>query len=80
MRRKSTKEFIALGIFKGLIILGILLFFAVFSISGASAKEGNPSEITNCGYAFEELNPDEVTTEWSDSYLFSTREEYPGRA
>jgi len=73
MRQKSTKEFVASGKLKGLIIFGILLFFAVFSISGSSAKTENPSEITNDGYTFEELNPDEVTTEWDDSYLFSSR-------
>ena len=34
-----------------------------------------PSEIINEEYTFEELNPDEVTTEWDDSYLFSSRED-----
>jgi oligoendopeptidase F len=75
MRQKLTKELIAPGKLKGLITLGIILFFTVFSIYGASAKAENSSEITNGGYTFEELNPDDVTTEWDDSYLFSTRED-----
>jgi oligoendopeptidase F len=75
MRQKSTKELTAPGKLKVLIIFGILLFFAAFSISGSSAKTENPFEITNGEYTFEELNPDEVTTEWDDSYLFSSRED-----
>lgn len=75
MRRKSTKELTALGTLKGLIILGILLFFTVFSGSVACAKEDNPSETASVDQTFEELNPDEVTTEWNDAYLFSSRED-----
>ncbi|MDD3248309.1 MAG: M3 family oligoendopeptidase [Methanosarcina sp.] len=75
MRQKSTKELIVLGTLKGLITLGILLFFTVLSISGVSAKAENSSEITSAEYTFEELNSDEVTTEWDDSYLFSSRED-----
>jgi len=77
MRQKSTKEFIALGKLKGLIIPRILFIavFILFSISWSSAMAGNSSEIASFGYTFEELNPDEVTTEWDDSYLFSTRED-----
>ena len=75
MRQKSVKGLVALGIVKGFITLGILLFFSVFSECGASAEIGAPSEIINEEYTFEELNPDEVTTEWDDSYLFSSRED-----
>ncbi|AKB76094.1 Oligoendopeptidase F [Methanosarcina lacustris Z-7289] len=74
MRRKSVKGLIALGIIKGLITIGILLFFAVFSECSAYVEVANPSEILNEEYTFEELNPDEITTEWNDSYLFSSRE------
>ena len=36
---------------------------------------GDSSEVINEEYTFEKLDPDEVTTEWNDSYLFSSREE-----
>ncbi|WP_084685035.1 M3 family oligoendopeptidase [Methanosarcina soligelidi] len=75
MRRKSTKELIALGTLKGLIIFGILLFFTVSSGFIAYAKEDYSSEIASADQTFEELNPSEVTTEWDDEYLFSSREE-----
>jgi len=75
MRRESFKELIALGTFKGLIIVGIILFFAFFSVTGASAKADNYSEITSVEQTFEEFNPDKVTTEWNDAYLFSSRED-----
>ena len=75
MKRKSVKGLIALGVIKGFLTLGILLFFAVFSECGASAEVAKPSEIMNEECTFEELNPDEVTTEWNDSYLFSSRED-----
>lgn len=75
MRRESITKLIASGAFKGLIAVGIILFFAVFSVSGASAKAGNSSEIASMDQEFEELNPDEVTTEWNNTYLFSSRED-----
>jgi oligoendopeptidase F len=75
MRLKSVKGLIALGIIKGLITLGVFLFFSVFSECGAAAELGGSSEIINEEYTFEELNPDDVTTEWDDSYLFSSRED-----
>lgn len=75
MRRKLTREIIAHRTLKGIITLVILLLFTIFSIYGASAKAETPSESINIGYTFEELNPEEVTTEWDDSYLFNTRED-----
>jgi oligoendopeptidase F len=75
MRRESIKELIALRAFKWLITVGIILFFAVFSVSGVSAKTGNFSEIAGVEQTFEELNPDEVTTEWNYTYLFNSRED-----
>jgi len=75
MRIKSVKGLIALRIIKGLITIGIFLFFYVFSECGAAAKLGDSSEVINEEYTFEKLDPDEVTTEWNDSYLFSSREE-----
>ena len=60
MRQKSVKGLVALGIVKGFITLGILLFFSVFSECGASAEIGAPSEIINEEHTFEELNSDEV--------------------
>lgn len=75
MKRKSTKELIAPGTLKGLITLGILLFFIVFSGFVACAKADNSSEITSVDQTFKELNPDEVTTEWNDAYLFSSKED-----
>ncbi|HWQ44141.1 MAG TPA: M3 family oligoendopeptidase [Methanosarcina barkeri] len=75
MKRKSVKGLVALGVIKGFLTLGILLFFAVFSECGASAEVAKPSEIMSEERTFEELNPDEVTTEWNDSYLFSSRED-----
>lgn len=75
MRLKSVKGLIALGIVKGLITLGVFLFFSVFSECGAAAELGGSSEIISENYTFEKLDPDEVTTEWNDSYLFSSRED-----
>jgi oligoendopeptidase F len=75
MRLKSVKGLIALGIVKALITLGIFLFFSVFSECGAASELSGSSEIINEGQPFEMLNPDEVTTEWDDSYLFSSRED-----
>jgi len=62
-------------VFTGVTVLGIFLLFFVFSGYGASAEAGAPSEIRNEEYTFEEIDPDEVTTEWNDSYLFSSRED-----
>lgn len=75
MRLKSVKGLIALGIIKGLITLGIFLFFSVFSECGAAAELGGSSDIIKEEYTFEKLNPDDVTTEWKSSYLFSSRED-----
>ncbi len=75
MRLKSVKGLIALGIVKGLITLGVFLFLSVFSECGAAAELGGSSEIISEGQTFEKLNPDEVTTEWNDFYLFSSRED-----
>ncbi|MGE5457545.1 MAG: M3 family oligoendopeptidase [Methanococcaceae archaeon] len=75
MRQTSVKGFIAFGISKGLVALGILLSFAVFQGRGTSAKVEKSSETINEEHTFEKLKPDEVTTEWNDSYLFSSRED-----
>jgi oligoendopeptidase F len=66
MRRKSTKWLSALG---------VLLFFAFFSGCGASKEVEKSSEIVSDEHTFEKLNPDKVTTEWNNSYLFSSRED-----
>ncbi|PAV12591.1 hypothetical protein ASJ81_01565 [Methanosarcina spelaei] len=79
MRYKSVKELVALGIVKGLITLGLLLFFSTFSECGASAEVTNFSETLNQEQPFQKLNPDEVTTEWNDTYLFSSREDLLNR-
>lgn len=75
MRYKSVKGLVALGIVKGLITLGLLLFFSTFSECGASAEVTNFSETLNQEQPFQKLNPDEVTTEWNDTYLFSSKED-----
>ncbi len=76
MVRKSVKGLITLGIVKGLITIAVLLFFAVFSECDASAEVEKPSQLINEGCStFEELNPDNVTTEWNEYYLFNSREE-----
>ncbi len=67
MRRRSIKWIIALGI--------LLLFFTVSSGSGASAEIEKSPEVGSNEYTFEKLNPDEVTTEWNDSYLFNSKED-----
>jgi len=58
-------------------VLGISLLFFVFPGYGASVEAGvvPSSESAIEEYEFEELNPDEITTEWNASYLFSTRED-----
>lgn len=75
MRYKSVKGLVVLGIVKGLITLGLLLFFTTFSECGASAEVTDYSETLNQEQPFQKLNPDEVTTEWNDAYLFSSRED-----
>ncbi|MDW5551262.1 M3 family oligoendopeptidase [Methanosarcina sp.] len=75
MRYKSVKGLVALGIVKGLITLGLLLFFSTFSECGASAEVTNFSETLIQEQPFQKLNPDEVTTEWNDTYLFSSKED-----
>ncbi|HWR26138.1 MAG TPA: M3 family oligoendopeptidase [Methanosarcina sp.] len=75
MRRKLIKRLITLGIIKGLITIGILLFFAVFVESDASAEVEKPSENISNGHMFEKLDPDKVTTKWNDFYLFSSKED-----
>ena len=59
----------------GLITLGILLFIAIFSEFSIAAKIETPSENINEAYTFEALDPDEVTTEWNDFYLFDSKED-----
>jgi len=66
MRRKSIKWVIAIG---------VLLFFTVFSGRGASEDVENTSENLNEEHTFEKLDPNKVTTEWDNSYLFGSREE-----
>jgi oligoendopeptidase F len=75
MRQKSVKGLVALGVIKGLITLGVFLFFSVFSECGASAEVTNSSETLNVEQPFEKFNPDKVTTEWNSLYLFSSRED-----
>jgi len=75
MRYKSVKGLVALGIVKGLITLGLLLFFSTFSECGASAEVTNFTETLIQEQPFQKLNPDEVTTEWNDTYLFSSKED-----
>ena len=74
MRQKSGKR-LALRIVKGLITLGLLLSFATFSECSASTEITNSSEILYMGQLFEKLNPNEVTTEWNNSYLFNSKED-----
>ena len=75
MRYKSVKGIVVLGIVKGLITIGLLLFFSTFSECGASADVTNYSETLNQEQPFEKLNPNDVTTQWNDTYLFSSRED-----
>ncbi len=74
MKLKSVKGHTASGVLKGSIVLGALLSFAVFPEGRAPEKIGKSSESTGEN-TFEELSPDKVTTEWNDSYLFSSRED-----
>ena len=63
-------------VFTWVAVLGILLLFFVFPGSGVpvEAEAVIPSGTTIEEYEFEEINPDEITTAWDDSYLFSSRE------
>lgn len=65
MRRKSVKWSIALG---------VLLFFSV-SGSGTPGEVEKPSENIKEEYTFEKLDPNKVTTEWNNSYLFRNKED-----
>ncbi len=58
----------------GFTILGMLLLFTFFSGCSAPCDSEEASESVVEGYEFEELDPDEITTEWNESYLFSSRE------
>jgi oligoendopeptidase F len=60
---------------KWIIALGVLLFFTVSSGRGASEEVEKSSENLNEGHAFEKLDPNKVTTEWNNSYLFSSKED-----
>ena len=71
----SIKRLIFSGKLKGSLALGALLSFAVFPEGRTSETTERSSEITNEKFASEEFNPDEVTTEWDDAYLFSSRED-----
>lgn len=73
MKLKLAKGGIASGMLKGSLALGALLSFAVFP-EGRASKKKKSSEGTGNEYTSEELNSNEITTEWDDSYLFSSRE------
>lgn len=62
-------------VFTWVAVLGIsLLFFVSTGCEAlAEAGAGTPSELVDEEYIFEELNPDEITTERNDSYLFNSR-------
>ncbi len=59
----------------GFTILGMLLLFAFFSGCSAPGDSEEASKSVGEGYEFEEIDPDEITTEWNESYLFSSRED-----
>ncbi len=59
----------------GFTILGMLLLFAFFSGCSAPGDSEEASKSVGEGYKFEEIDPDEITTEWDESYLFSSRED-----
>lgn len=73
MKLKLAKGGIASGMLKGSLALGALLPFAVF-LEGRASKKKKSFEGTGNEYTSEELNSNEITTEWDDSYLFSSRE------
>ncbi|AKB74428.1 hypothetical protein MSLAZ_1167 [Methanosarcina lacustris Z-7289] len=66
MGRKLIKRFSSLG---------VLLIFSVFSGRGDSEKVKKSSGNRGESHMLKELNLDEVTTEWNNSYLFSSRED-----
>jgi oligoendopeptidase F len=73
MKLKPVKGLVASGMFKGPLVLGALLSLAVFP-EGRASRIKESSESTGNEYTSEELDSDKVTTEWDDSYLFSSRE------
>ncbi|WP_240664644.1 M3 family oligoendopeptidase [Methanosarcina sp. MSH10X1] len=75
MKSKSVKEFIASGMLKGSLALGALLSFAVFPEEKASENAEKSYEVTNKESGSGEVSADKVTTEWNDTYLFSSRED-----
>jgi len=72
MELKLVKRFTTLRMLKGSLALGALLSLAVFP-EGRDSKTKKSSESADDEYISEELNSDKVTTEWNDSYLFSSR-------
>ncbi len=74
MKLKQVKIPTVFRALKGSIALGALLSFAVFPESNASEKVEESSERTGSGHTFTGLSPEKVTTEWDNSYLFSSRE------
>jgi len=80
MKMKSAKGLTVSKMFKGPLALGALLSLAVFPEGRASGKVEKSSESTGNQYESagneytSELNSEKVTTEWNDSYLFSSRE------
>ena len=55
--------------------LEVLLLFAIFSGHWASDKVKKSSGNVGENSMFKKINPDEVTTEWNDSYLFNSKED-----
>jgi oligoendopeptidase F len=74
MKLKPVKIPTVFRALKGSIALGALLSFAVFPESNASEKAEESSERKSGGHTFTGLSPEKVTTEWDNSYLFSSRE------
>ena len=68
------------NLIKRLSQLGLLLFFADFSARNGSGKVEQASKNVNDQYTFdkeytfEKLNPDKVTIEWDDTFLFKSKE------
>jgi oligoendopeptidase F len=73
INKKSLKGLIILGIVKGLVTLAVLMFFGIFSGLEVTAKTDQPVESE--GHMLERLNPDKVTTEWDNSYLFKSKDD-----
>ena len=55
--------------------LEVLLLFAIFSGHWASDKVKKSSGNVGENSMLKKINPDEVTTEWNDSYLFNSKED-----